>query len=76
MSRFKYNYSLGKKTPKKEQPLDKKKKKKQCNDEDDEYYVEDQALDLNEEDDYNINEYYLYNDISMKSIQGLLKFIK
>jgi ATP-dependent Clp protease protease subunit len=26
--------------------------------------------------DNNTNEYYLYNDINMKSIQGLLKFIK
>jgi len=26
--------------------------------------------------DNNANEYYLYNDINMKSIQGLLKFIK
>jgi ATP-dependent protease ClpP protease subunit len=31
---------------------------------------------FNGEDDFTINEYYLYNDISIKSVMSLLKFIK
>jgi ATP-dependent protease ClpP protease subunit len=31
---------------------------------------------FNGEDDYTITEYYLYNDISIKSVMSLLKFIK
>jgi len=77
MNRVKLNYKLEKKGPKKYAPIKSTHKKNQCseNNEDD-YYKEDQILDLNQEEDYTINEYYLYNDISMKSIQGLLKFIK
>ena len=35
-----------------------------------------QIENIAEEDDYTVNEYYLYNDISIKTVQGLLKFIK
>jgi ATP-dependent Clp protease protease subunit len=79
MKRFSYNFSSCKHTSKKVKgppisPVDKKKKKRL---EDDEMFSDDNDFtDFNEEDDYTVNEYYLYNDISMKSIQGLLKFIK
>jgi ATP-dependent Clp endopeptidase proteolytic subunit ClpP len=77
MNRVKFNYRLTKKSPKKSAPIKSTQKKKQSSEEDeDEYYKYDQDLDLNDDEDYTINEYYLYNDISMKSIQGLLKFIK
>jgi len=33
-------------------------------------------LQLKDEDDYTINEYFLYDDVSMQSIKGLLRFIK
>ena len=72
MNRVKFNYKLTKKSPKKSTH----KKKQQCSEEDDDYYKDEQVLDLNDDEDYTVNEYYLYNDISMKSIQGLLKFIK
>ena len=71
MNRVKFNYKLEKKSPKKSTH-----KKKQCSEDEDDYYKEDQLLDLNASEDFTINEYYLYNDISIKSIQGLLKFIK
>jgi ATP-dependent Clp protease protease subunit len=79
MKRFTYSFSSGKKPSKKDKdlpvsPSDRKRKKRL---EDDEMFFDDNDVsDLNEEDDYTVNEYYLYNDISMKSIQGLLKFIK
>lgn len=76
MNRVKFNYKLVKKSPKKSTHVKSNPKRNQCSEEDDEYYNQEQVLDLNDDEDYTINEYYLYNDISMKSIQGLLKFIK
>jgi ATP-dependent protease ClpP protease subunit len=35
-----------------------------------------QGNDSDDSEDYTINEYYLYNDISIKTVMGLLKFIK
>ena len=49
------------------------KKKQKLND-DELKPEENDLIDIN--NDNNINEYYLYNDITIKSIQGLLKFIK
>jgi ATP-dependent Clp endopeptidase proteolytic subunit ClpP len=34
------------------------------------------AEPINEQDDYNNNEYFLYSDISIQSVMNLLKFIK
>jgi ATP-dependent Clp protease protease subunit len=54
-----------------------KPKKKSCKD------IEEEVLDnlmspeiLNEQDDYNNNEYFLYSDISISSVMNILKFIK
>ncbi len=35
-----------------------------------------QGQESDEVEDYTINEYYLYNDISIKTVMGLIKFIK
>jgi len=73
MSRFKYTT---KKCPKKSDDLEKRKRKVHEEEEkDSDFIINDMNPDL-DQDDFNVNEYYLYNDISMKSIQGLLKFIK
>lgn len=77
MKRFSYSFSSRKKPSKREEPsspIDKKRKKRL--DDEDMYFEDNDITDFNEEDDYTVNEYYLYSDISMKSIQGLLKFIK
>jgi ATP-dependent Clp endopeptidase proteolytic subunit ClpP len=66
-----YNYVLASKKEKK--PFSKKPIRKNFEEEDLE--IDDFTLEK-EEEDYTINEYYLYNDITMNSIQGLLKFIK
>lgn len=65
-------YSLGKKSTDKDDYLYLSNKKRKLND-DELKPEENDTTVLNEN---NINEYYLYNDITMKSIQGLLKFIK
>lgn len=72
MTRF--MYSLGKKSTEKNKDgyLQQSDKKRKLN-EDELKPEENDTTELNEN---NINEYYLYNDITMKSIQGLLKFIK
>ena len=72
MTRF--IYSLGKKSTEKNKDdyLQQSNKKRKLND-DELKPEENDTTVLNEN---NINEYYLYNDITMKSIQGLLKFIK
>jgi ATP-dependent Clp protease protease subunit len=79
MKRFSYNFSSTPrgKPSKKDLPVSPSDKKRRKRLDDDDMFAEDTDLtDFNEEDDYTVNEYYLYNDISMKSIQGLLKFIK
>ena len=67
-----FMYSLGKKSTDKDDYLYLSNKKRKLND-DELKPEENDTTVLNEN---NINEYYLYNDITMKSIQGLLKFIK
>jgi len=71
MSYLHRNYNFAKKkSPKKNHP----RKKKLHDEEDDEFYEDD--ISIKDEDDYTINEYFLYNDVSIKSVSGLLKFIK
>ena len=72
MTRF--MYSLGKKTTEKNKDgyLQRSDKKRKLNDDE----LKPEENDTTELNENNINEYYLYNDITMKSIQGLLKFIK
>ena len=67
-------YSLGKKTTEKNKDgyLQRSDKKRKLNDDE----LKPEENDTTELNENNINEYYLYNDITMKSIQGLLKFIK
>lgn len=67
-------YSFGKKSTEKNKNdyMSSSNKKRKLNE--DELKPEDN--DTTELNENNINEYYLYNDITMKSIQGLLKFIK
>jgi len=72
MSRFKYT---SKKGPKKSDDSQKRKRKAHEEEEESDFFVDDMNSELGQ-DDFTVNEYYLYNDISMKSIQGLLKFIK
>jgi len=89
MKRFSYNFSSASRgkpsirsegpyrSAKKDLPVSPSDKKRRKRLDDDDMFMEETDLtDFNEEDDYTVNEYYLYNDISMKSIQGLLKFIK
>lgn len=83
-TRFSYSFASKKKHEKYEKESKEHKKKKYSknpkNHDDEEFDLEDLGLDkfssFDEEDDYTVNEYYLYNDISIKSVQGLLKFIK
>lgn len=72
MSRF--MYSLGKKLTEKNKDgyLQQSDKRRKLNDDE----LKPEENDTTELNENNINEYYLYNDITMKSIQGLLKFIK
>jgi len=72
MTRF--IYSLGKKSTEKNKDdyLQQSNKKRKLNEDE----LKPEETDTSELNENNINEYYLYNDITMKSIQGLLKFIK
>ena len=72
MKRF--MYSLGKKSTEKNKDcyLFPSNKKRKLTDEE----LKPEEIDTTELNENNTNEYYLYNDITMKSIQGLLKFIK
>ena len=72
MSRFKYT---SKKGLKKSDNSQKRRRKAHDEEEESDFFVDDMNSELGQ-DDFTVNEYYLYNDISMKSIQGLLKFIK
>lgn len=71
-----YMYSVVKNPSKKdtERIFPSSGKKKQKLNDDELKPEENDLIDIN--NDNNINEYYLYNDITIKSIQGLLKFIK
>ena len=72
MTRF--MYSFGKKSTEKNKNdyMSSSNKKRKLNEEE----LKPEDNDTTELNENNINEYYLYNDITMKSIQGLLKFIK
>ncbi len=66
----------------KKQPGKKIKTKKTPKAEDEEVEIPLESLlglqgqETDETEDYTINEYYLYNDISIKTVMGLVKFIK
>jgi len=60
-------------------PKSPKKKKhfiKNIQEEEDEEDTKKQEPLIKDEDDYTINEYFLYDDVNMSTIKGLLKFIK